>query len=385
MIHFRSPGPAFAMAPPLALALTLASLSPAVFAQSAPVPTPLNDTGSTLCRSAKNVFSNRCAGTGQDGAYGRDVTNNDPSDGLAGFSFTKLDAAGAPLPAGATAWACVLDNVTGLMWENKTTDGGLHDTNKTFINIGKNISGDVSNWVLQVNAQGLCGFHDWRLPTVMEQQSIYDYGLPAASTSIDTSYFANPVDKSYWSSQPYIGTTAEIFGSYSTVGDIEIYGNADSIAARLVRSVNPPPNPADNPRFILNGLEATDTYTGLVWRRCAEGQTWNGVTCSGTALRPAKYFSFQAALAQAASQSASTGQAWRVPNIKELASIANYAFKSPALDHAVFPNNLAPFYMSSTPPTREPTYNWLFDAGAGTIEALDPAESAALRLVRNAP
>ena len=43
--------------------------------------------------------------------------------GEAGFDFTKLDANGNALPASATSWDCVRDNVTGLIWEVKTTSG----------------------------------------------------------------------------------------------------------------------------------------------------------------------------------------------------------------------------------------------------------------------
>ena len=41
---------------------------------------------------------------GQDGQLGRDTTDNDDSDGHAGFSFTKLDANGNSLPASSATW-----------------------------------------------------------------------------------------------------------------------------------------------------------------------------------------------------------------------------------------------------------------------------------------
>jgi hypothetical protein len=37
-------------------------------------------------------------------------------------------------------------------------------------------------------------------------------------------------------------------------------------------------------RFTDNGDgTVTDTATGLQWKRCSEGQSWDGATCSGTA------------------------------------------------------------------------------------------------------
>jgi hypothetical protein len=52
--------------------------------------------------------------------------------GHAGFDYAKLDANGAELPADAAQWSCVRDNVTGLIWEIKTGDGGLHDKDWTY-------------------------------------------------------------------------------------------------------------------------------------------------------------------------------------------------------------------------------------------------------------
>ena len=59
--------------------------------------TGLNDTGTTVCATDSNGLLS-CPQAGfpdQDGEHGRDVTSGDPGDGLAGFSFTKLDENGA--------------------------------------------------------------------------------------------------------------------------------------------------------------------------------------------------------------------------------------------------------------------------------------------------
>lgn len=126
-------------------------------------------------------------------------------------SFTKIDAAGRPLPDVAKAWSCVRDNATGLVWEVKTADGGLHSREHTYtwfnpveaLNGGVEgregeaddstcgsppvVSGgcDTLKYVAAVNSVGWCGYRDWRLPTVDELGSLVDYGsyLPALSTS----------------------------------------------------------------------------------------------------------------------------------------------------------------------------------------------------------
>ena len=47
-------------------------------------------------------------------------------------ALTKLDDQGKPLPIYAATWACVKDNATGLIWEEKTNDQGLRDKEWTY-------------------------------------------------------------------------------------------------------------------------------------------------------------------------------------------------------------------------------------------------------------
>jgi hypothetical protein len=147
--------------------------------------------------------------------YGRDAkaaasTLIKIGGGEGGFDFTKLDNAGNPLPASATSWACVKDNNTNLIWENKTTDGGLRDWNKSYSwyssdsttnggNAGFNINpNNTQAYATAVNATNLCGASDWRLPDHGELQSIVHYGQ--SGTSIDAAYFSNTVPSFFWSS-----------------------------------------------------------------------------------------------------------------------------------------------------------------------------------------
>ena len=80
--------------------------------------------------------------------------------------------------------------------------------------------------------------------------------------------------------------------------------------------------------YSQDGSEVTDNQTGLIWRRCSEGQSFSGGTCVGVAAN----FTHEAALAHARSQ---TG--WRLPNVKELASIVDRTRQNPAIDIAAFP------------------------------------------------
>ena len=70
-----------------------------------------------------------------------------------------------------------------------------------------------------------------------------------------------------------------------------------------------------------DGTEVTDQKTGLIWRRCAEGMSWDGLTCAGTV----GTYSHEAALQRATSHANNTGITWRLPNIKELAGLLTKA------------------------------------------------------------
>lgn len=173
---------------------------------------PLNDTGITFGGNYPSGNNAGCTGVTieqQDCSHGRDVTHNDNSDGHAGFSYTKLSSNGAELPASAMSWACVRDNVTGLVWEMKTDDGSIHDKDNTYRWGGKTAQGsgygnyypDWNTLVDGSNSDALCGFTDWRVPTPNEIQSLVNYSRPSLP-AIDITWFPNAHTGSFWSASP---------------------------------------------------------------------------------------------------------------------------------------------------------------------------------------
>jgi len=205
----------------------------------------LNDTAVTTCINGMAIGLSCPQGSypGQDAESGLDVTNNDTTDGKAGFSFTQIDANGEPLATkstdySTTPWSCVQDNNTGLMWEVKTSDGGLQDTNWTYSwynSTGVNDGGtpgtedglnnclvtdrcDTEKYVADVNAMALCGYTDWRLPRADELIDIFDFSA-ISGAYIDSDYFVNVLANKYQSSTsssnaPSLAVTMDFSSNY---------------------------------------------------------------------------------------------------------------------------------------------------------------------------
>lgn len=104
--------------------------------------------------------------------------------------------------------------------------------------------------------------------------------------------------------------------------------------------------PTSRYTLFTNGT-ALDKQTGLIWMRCAEGQTWDGKTCQGVA----DTLGWQVALQYAESVVFAGKSDWRLPNIKELKSLRELRCY-PAINLTVFPNtadSLDSLFWSSSP------------------------------------
>ncbi|MCF2948266.1 DUF1566 domain-containing protein [Paraglaciecola aquimarina] len=182
---------------------------------------PINDTGVYQQASNTQVLTNRShVGDypGQDGQRGQDVihANNMSAKagrGEQGFDFTKLDDVGDEVDDPSQDWSCVRDNITGLIWEVKSAaiSANLYSNDHTYTwyqdaNNGEfdgDVSGTVAScglalcntteYVAEVNTQGLCNFRDWRLPTHEELLSIVHFGQQTAPL-IDQTYFPYTTD-----------------------------------------------------------------------------------------------------------------------------------------------------------------------------------------------
>ena len=134
------------------------------------------------------------------------------------------------------------------------------------------------------------------------------------------------------------------------------------------------------PRYTpsADGQEISDSKTGLVWRRCAEGMDWKGTTCVNTAV----FSNFFGAEARAKT-AATSGKPWRLPTLKELSGIVavrEAGEGQAAIDPVAFPATpAARFWSSSSVGKGYFMYVAFTEGSAGEGERNSPG---AVRLVR---
>jgi hypothetical protein len=283
----------------------------------------LPKTGQTKCYNAGGTEI-ACTNTGQDGDIQAGVAWPDPRFTVNG--------------------ECVTDNLTGLMWAK---NANLPNGKKTWQ--------QALDYVASMNSgNGLCGYHDWRLPNVNELESLVNTGEANTSTWLIGQGFINVDMKSscYWSSSTFAGSAdlgwkvgEAVFWDpkdYNTyvwpvragqsggvvylpnTGQTKCYNEAGTEIActntgqdgDIQAGVAWP-----DPRFTVNGECVTDNLTGLMWAKNANlpngTRTWQG------------------ALDYIASMNSGAGlcgfHEWRMPNRKELLSLIDYSKYSPAL------------------------------------------------------
>jgi hypothetical protein len=129
------------------------------------------------------------------------------------FKLTRLAADGREFRdgerQGSQAWACTRDDKTMLTWEVKTADAGLHAGTSTYTwygrdefsnrdTEGKRDGGtctgsrcDTEAFVAAVNAEKLCGFTDWRLPSTEDASTLIDASVRYPGPTLPAGFFPN--------------------------------------------------------------------------------------------------------------------------------------------------------------------------------------------------
>lgn len=110
---------------------------------------------------------------------------------------------------------------------------------------------------------------------------------------------------------------------------------------------NIPDNWPDERYELNNDGTLVDLFTGLMWKQCPEGMTWDEGACNGE-LAEYNWLTAHEAALQA---DYANHDDWRVPNIKELSSLTAYNRREPAMNIIAFPDidmGLSNKYISST-------------------------------------
>lgn len=134
-------------------------------------------------------------------------------------------------------------------------------------------------------------------------------------------------------------------------------------------------------RFTINDNgTVTDTQTGLMWMRCSLGQTWDGATCTGET----SIYTWRQALSASTDNNFAGFGDWYLPNIKELASIAELSCYNPAINLSVFPGTPSTQYWSSSPIFYDRRKVWIifFYNGEESFGSSTKDSKARVRLVR---
>jgi len=325
------------------------------------------------------VPDNKCFGTGFSNQTRCSDSRTYPGQDGHRTDINPMSYSGVP---NQSTSSCMLDNVTGLVWEVKATSG-TRGGNMDYTHMGSNSSTDASGYVNAVNNMNLCGFNDWRLPKVQELYGLVDVGA-TSNAKITTSAFPNGTSGDYWTSEMDVsGNEMWAVGFFGASILSKTNRSIDRNYVRLVRGETWTgqryiAETANYPNDSGSNNVAVDRKTGLSWRRCLEGQSWNGSTCNGTATT----FNYLNALAEANKSSLNSG--WRLPNVKELASLADYSKSNAAIDTDAFPGQVANSTWSSTPIDYNNQTNRSLPVSfsTGNVADLSRNTSSAIRLVR---
>jgi hypothetical protein len=137
--------------------------------------------------------------------------------------YRSVDADGNVLGPDIASGSCVQDQFTSLIWEVKTEEPGLHHRDNTYTwfdpeeahggeldyrgqpDGGECVGSecDTTAFVAAVNAQGLCGYNDWRMPSRDELGSISDPRKGENPPTINLRYFPLTQSGEYWSGNDY--------------------------------------------------------------------------------------------------------------------------------------------------------------------------------------
>lgn len=118
--------------------------------------------------------------------------------------------------------------------------------------------------------------------------------------------------------------------------------------------------------------EVLDNNTGLVWKRCSEGLSGTGCTTGA-----ASTSDWKVAVELASGD-------WRLPNVKELASLLeSQCSPNAAINIDSFPATSAAAYWTASPDRNVAANAWQVNFAAGAVSSVVKTNAAQVRLVKD--
>jgi hypothetical protein len=139
-------------------------------------------------------------------------------------------------------------------------------------------------------------------------------------------------------------------------------------------------------RFVDNGDGTiTDRESRLMWTRCSAGQQWSAAGCAGEA-SSVDWGAAQSLANEVNKRGTYFFSDWRLPQLRELATIVERDCGDPRVNLAVFPGTPGEFYWTASPRAGEPSRARIYALSFGPegVEAMQRAEANHVRFVRDA-
>jgi hypothetical protein len=288
---------------------------------------------------AGNGGSSGSGAGGDAGAAGSSGISGAGGDaGSAGSGGTP--SSGCVPTCGSHKWACwPMPNPigSGLPNEASYTDNGESVTDDlTCLEWEKSPPDDAFDWTeahTYCESLSLNGQDDWRLPTRIEFTSIVDF---TKSPAVDRSVFPDAAGGFHKTASDWIltirqqgaGAGTDYAWAFNVSDGIvsNAYSKATAAALRCVRGGGAGEEPSaaavapPNQYSEVESGEVKDNYTGLIWQVGSSDATMSFTEAAGYC-----------------SSLGLNGQTWRLPSIREAATLVDEARVAPAIDITVFP------------------------------------------------